>query len=80
MGKIILSIVLWLLSTGVCFADGFELTDEIKKARDIQLRQAVKDSVEEPIKEVKNQQTPSNETKEKTAEEKINPEEIINGK
>lgn len=80
MGKIILCIILWVLSTGICLAEGFELTDVIQQARDMQMRQTIKDDVQKQIKEVKNTQTPLPQVNEQTAEEKINPEEVLKDK
>ncbi len=54
MGKIIFCIILWVMTSGACLADGLELTDIIKDARNAQIRQSVKDNAEKTVNQVKN--------------------------
>ncbi len=75
MGKIILSFVLFITLINTAFAQGLELSDVIKNARENVKSEQIAAQNQNSIKPVKNTQTSASEQE---ISEKINPDEILN--
>ncbi len=75
MKKIYISLMIVISSVNVCYADGFELTDVIKEAREAKNMQVMNSQKPDNIKPVTNSK--DNSVQEQNACEKINQNEVI---
>lgn len=69
MKELILILAILLINVNQVFAQGLELSDVIKQAREAQMKEQAKEQIQKSIQPVKNEKV--SDKNEKSAEEKI---------